>query len=76
MLRYELLQNLKNNGIQAAAAHADFPAATLPSEDGIASLFTPSVNPHLVCFLTYLWVLFVLYIILIVIVCFFNLLRF
>ncbi|XP_021282409.1 probable ADP-ribosylation factor GTPase-activating protein AGD14 isoform X2 [Herrania umbratica] len=40
-------QNLDNDGIQTAASHAGFPAATLPSEDDLAPSYAPSVNPPL-----------------------------
>ncbi|XVF42686.1 hypothetical protein PTKIN_Ptkin01aG0384600 [Pterospermum kingtungense] len=42
-----LSENLKIDGIQTAAHHSNFPAATLPSEDGIASSYAPSGNPLL-----------------------------
>ncbi|XP_022743245.1 probable ADP-ribosylation factor GTPase-activating protein AGD14 [Durio zibethinus] len=40
-------EKLENDGIQTAASHADFPAAILSSEDGIAPSYTASVNPLL-----------------------------
>ncbi|MBA0561773.1 hypothetical protein Golob_018573, partial [Gossypium lobatum] len=38
-------ENHDNYGIQAADSHIGFPAATLPSENGIAPLYAPSMNP-------------------------------
>ncbi|XWS64938.1 hypothetical protein CRYUN_Cryun05aG0047400 [Craigia yunnanensis] len=40
-------ENFDTDGTQTAASHADFPAAILSSEDGIAPSYTPSVNPLL-----------------------------
>ncbi|XP_022746363.1 probable ADP-ribosylation factor GTPase-activating protein AGD14 isoform X2 [Durio zibethinus] len=40
-------ENLDNDGIQTAASLAGFPAATLPSENGITPSYAPSVNPLL-----------------------------
>ncbi|TYJ12197.1 hypothetical protein E1A91_A11G333000v1 [Gossypium mustelinum] len=38
-------ENHDNYGIQTADSHIGFPAATLPSENGIAPLYAPSMNP-------------------------------
>ncbi|XVF06710.1 hypothetical protein REPUB_Repub06bG0074100 [Reevesia pubescens] len=40
-------ENLDNDGNQTAASHGGFPAATLPSEDGISPSYAPLVNPLL-----------------------------
>ncbi|XVF30678.1 hypothetical protein REPUB_Repub16aG0079000 [Reevesia pubescens] len=40
-------ESLDNDGIQTAASHTGFTAATLPSEDGLAPSYASSLNPLL-----------------------------
>ncbi|XP_039059226.1 probable ADP-ribosylation factor GTPase-activating protein AGD14 isoform X2 [Hibiscus syriacus] len=40
-------ENHDNDGIQTAVSHAGFSATTLPSENGTAPLYAPSINPLL-----------------------------
>ncbi|XVE62454.1 hypothetical protein DITRI_Ditri06bG0119300 [Diplodiscus trichospermus] len=46
-LGFAVSENLDNDGIQTAASHAGFPAATLPSENGIAPSYASSVDKQL-----------------------------